>query len=451
ASRLTTQPTLTTTAAISSPVGTYPITASGALSANYTISYNGGTMTVQRATLTVTPNPVTFTYGGTLPGLTATYTGFVNGDNVAGLTSSPSISTTATASSPAGTYSITSAGGSSSNYNFVYNTGTLTINPAAIHVTAQTATKAFGTPDPTFNYTVSGLVNGDNPSVFTGSLSRAAGENVGAYPITLGSLSAGGNYTIGYTGSNFTITIASQQISWSQSLIVGCSNQTQVQLTATASSGLPVTYTVADGNIAGISGNVLTLLQPGTTIVTATQAGDANHTAATPVADTIFYQAASLIRQRWSDAIFFDNTSGDYVEWQWYKNGDAVSGATSPYFSESPSLNGQYYVVATNKDSQRVQSCILSIAPGTAIPGGMKLFPNPAAAGSMVTVTSNYTSVALQGAILQIVDLSGKVRLQMTTVQPTMQVTMPSETGTYIVNLLLASGQKSSLNVLVVQ
>jgi len=451
ASRLTTPPTLSTTAAISSPVGTYPITAAGAQSPNYTISYNAGTMTVQRATLTVTPNPITFTYGGTLPGLTLSYSGFVNGDNVSSLTSAPSTNTTASSSSPVGTYPITTTGGSSSNYNFVYNTGTVTINPATIQVTAQAATKAAGGPDPTFNYTVSGLVNGDNSNVFTGSLSRAPGESVGTYPITLGSLSAGGNYTINYTGANFTITIASQQISWSQNLIVGCSDQTQVQLTATASSGLPVTYTVSDPSIASVSGNVLTLLSPGTAIVTATQAGDANHLAATPVEDTIFYQAASLIRQRWSDAIFFDNSSDDYVGWQWYKNGDAVPGATSPYYSEPSALNGQYYVIATNKDSQRVQSCILSISPGAAIPGGIKVFPNPAAAGSSVTVTSNYTSAALQGAVLQVVDLSGRVRQQLTSVQPTMPVTMPSETGTYIVNLLLASGQKSSLNVLVIQ
>jgi hypothetical protein len=292
-------------------------------------------------------------------------------------------------------------------------------------------------------------LNGDDSGIFTGSLSRAAGENVGTYPITEGSLSAGSNYTIVYTGNLLTITIASQEITWTQSLMVGCNATTQVQLTATASSGLPVTYSVANKDIATVSGNVLTLLQPGTTVVTATQAGDANHSAAPPVKDTVSYQATSLISQHWNDVIFFDNSSGDYVAWQWYKNDSLIAGATSPYYSETPSLNGQYFVIATNTDGQEVQSCTLTIAAGAAIPGGIRVQPNPANKGGQVTVTCNYPAAALQGAVLQLVDLTGKVLQQVPNVQSSMQITMPSGNGIYIINLLLSSGAKASINVLV--
>jgi hypothetical protein len=291
----------------------------------------------------------------------------------------------------------------------------------------------------------------DDTGIFTGSLSRAPGEDVGTYPITIGSLSAGGNYTIGYTGNYLKITVASQQITWGQSLTVGCNDTTQLQLTAAASSGLPVTYSVSDTSVAKVFGNVLTLLKPGAAVVTATQAGDADYTAAPPVTDTVSYHAGSLIAQHWNDVIFFDNSSGDYVQWQWYKNGEAVAGATDPYYSEEPSLNGQYYVVATNKAGQQVQSCTLTITAGAAIPGGIKIYPNPINAGALATVTCNYSSIALQGAILQIVDVTGRVRQQLTNVQPSMPVTMPSETGIYIVNLQLASGQRASTNVLVVE
>jgi hypothetical protein len=222
-----------------------------------------------------------------------------------------------------------------------------------------------------------------------------------------------------------------------------------VQLNATASSGLPVSYSVADANIATVSGNVLTLLKPGTTVVTARQAGDANHTAAPAVTDTVFYQASSLITQHWNDVIFFDNSSGDYVAWQWYKNDSLVAGATSPYYSETPALNGQYFVIATTKDGQQIQSCTLTITPSAPIPGGIKVYPNPANPGETVTVTSNYSGAALQGAILQVVDITGRVRQQITNVQPSMQVTLPSDGGIYIINLLLANGARASVNVLV--
>ena len=408
-------------------------------------------LVIAQAPLTITAGDATITYGGAMPSLTASYNGFVNGDNPSSLTTRPTLTTPASSSSPVGTYPITASGAVDPNYSFTYHAGTFHVNPAALFIAANAQTKEYGKPDPVLTYTASGLLNGDNTGLFTGSLSRTPGENVGTYAITMGSLNVGNNYTLAFTGNTLIITLASQHITWTQSLLVGCDNTTQVQLTAAASSGLPVTYTVADPTVATVSGNVLTLLHPGTTVVSATQAGDADHTAAPAVADTVFYQPASLIRQHWNDAIFFDNSSGDYVGWQWYKDGSAVPGATSPDYTETPSLNGQYYVIATNKDSQRVQTCILTITPEAAIPGGIKVFPNPAAAGAKVTITCNFSGSALQGAVLQITDINGKVRQRIATVQPSMQITLPAETGTYIISLLLASGQKATVNVLVVQ
>ncbi len=149
------------------------------------------------------------TYGGSLPTLTYTYSGLVNGDTSSVF--SGSLATTATSSSNVGTYAITlgtlSAG---ANYSISYTGGTLTINKATLDVTANSGqSKIYGTADPTLTYSYSGLVNGDTASVFSGGLTRAAGENVGSYAIGQGTLSAGGNYNIDYTGANFAIDPAS--------------------------------------------------------------------------------------------------------------------------------------------------------------------------------------------------------------------------------------------------
>jgi MBG domain-containing protein len=449
ASSLSKAPTAKTTATSASPPGNYPITVSGAKDDNYTITYVSGTMTVGHATLTITANPASMTYGGGVPALTVSYSGFIRGDNASSLTTPPSITTTATSTSRAGTYPISVSGAADPTYTIVYSPGTLTVDPATVHVTAKTASKQYGAPDPALTYSVSGFLNGDDASVISGSLSRAQGETVGVYSITIGSLNAGSDYTISYTGSTFTITQASQQIKWTQSLSVGCVSTTQVQLNAASSSGLPVTYSVSNPNVAAVSGNVLTLLQPGTAVVTAAQEGNADYTAAAAVADTVSYQSTSLISEHWNDVLFFDNSSGDYIAWQWYKNGAAVPGDTTADYTETPALNGQYYVVAMNKDGQQIQSCTLTITPGAAVPGGIRVFPNPAKRGAEVTVTSNYSAGVLQGARLQIADMTGKIIKVVTNVQPSMSVSMPSADGIYIVNLLLTNGQKISTNVLV--
>ena len=141
ASSLTTPPALATTATASSPVGSYSITASGAASPNYTINYASGTLTVDAAALTITAANASKLYGAALPALAASYSGFVNGDTASSLTTLPALATTATASSPVGSYSITVSGAASPNYTISYASGTLTVNPAALTITAANASK----------------------------------------------------------------------------------------------------------------------------------------------------------------------------------------------------------------------------------------------------------------------------------------------------------------------
>ncbi|NLG97629.1 MAG: hypothetical protein GX491_09740, partial [Chloroflexi bacterium] len=61
--------------------------------------------------------------------------------------------------------------------------------------------KVYGEKDPVFTYTVS-----DESVELTGALGRVAGENVGTYAITRGTLSAGDDYAINFVSADFTIT-----------------------------------------------------------------------------------------------------------------------------------------------------------------------------------------------------------------------------------------------------
>src|SRR4051812_41254716 len=78
-------PNLPPTATLASHVGTYAVTASGAASGNYAITYVAGTLTVTAASLTVTVNDSTKTYGQVNPSFSVSYGGFVNGDTPTGM------------------------------------------------------------------------------------------------------------------------------------------------------------------------------------------------------------------------------------------------------------------------------------------------------------------------------------------------------------------------------
>src|SRR5207253_653245 len=128
-SGVTGAPSLTTTATASSAPGAFAITvAHGTLaSANYSFTFVSGTLTVTQAMLTITANNETRAYGAANPALMVSYSGFVNGDTAASLATPPTVSTTATSASGAGTYPITATGAASANYTISYVNGTLTV------------------------------------------------------------------------------------------------------------------------------------------------------------------------------------------------------------------------------------------------------------------------------------------------------------------------------------
>ncbi len=243
-SSLTTQPTCTTTPPSPSNVGSYPTSCTGAVDANYVISYKPGTLTITPALLTVAANKLTFAYGGgdgdndeddvAYP-MTYTITGFAPGQTAAtDLTGKPSETSNTPEGGPVGSYTITMAAGSlklnpaySSDYTISYVSAPLTIVPAVLTVTATSQSNVYGGVDPDncghperhLTYTITGFAYNQNQyQVLNGSPTESttatAKSNVGTYPITItqGSLTLNRNYasdyTIVYVNGTLTVTPA---------------------------------------------------------------------------------------------------------------------------------------------------------------------------------------------------------------------------------------------------
>ena len=100
-------------------------------------------------------------------------------------------------------YSI--SGNDASNYTLSAQPTGLAANitPKTIHVIANTDTITQGKTNTTLTYVADSLLAGDS---LTGTLTRAAGDTAGTYAILIGTLSAGGNYTIDFASANVVIT-----------------------------------------------------------------------------------------------------------------------------------------------------------------------------------------------------------------------------------------------------
>ena len=199
--------TFSTTADTNSPTGTYSIVPTlndpNNELVNYNLTITDGTLTVTQAALTVTADTQSKVYGDVDPALTYQVTtgALVNGDSLSG-------NLTRAAGEAVGAYAISQGTlSASSNYSLAFVPAQLTITPRPITVTADPKSQVYGSSDPALTYQITGgsLVNGDT---LGGSLSRAAGEDVGAYAIQPGSLTAGTNYNLAFVSANLTITQA---------------------------------------------------------------------------------------------------------------------------------------------------------------------------------------------------------------------------------------------------
>jgi len=197
-----TWPTIITAALPNSPVGVYEIIPSAATDPNYTITYVNASLTVTKALLTITALAKLKVYGEINPTLTFAYTGLVNPD--AAPSTLPTISTTALASSPVGSYPISISGASDANYTISYIDGILKIEKKEINVIADSQSKEYNTTDPPLTYTFSPspLIGSDN---YTGALIRSIGEVPGPYEINQGTLSLSSNYQLNFTKGILTI------------------------------------------------------------------------------------------------------------------------------------------------------------------------------------------------------------------------------------------------------
>ncbi len=161
--------------------------------------------------------------------------------------------------------------------------------------------------------------------------------NAGTWPVTaalvLGGADAGKYNLVQPAGLSATISPLSQTITFNP-LAPKTFGDANFALTATGgASGNPVTYGSSDPTVAIITGgNIVQIIGAGTTIITASQAGNTNYSAATPVDQTLTVNQAS---QTITFAALPTKTVADVP---FNLTGTASSGLTVSYSSSNPAV-----------------------------------------------------------------------------------------------------------------
>jgi len=261
------------------PQGTLAVTPTGAFrpSGSYGGPFNPGS---QEFTLSnIGSTPIDWTAGKTVAWLDLSVT---SGTLAAGANTTVTVSINANANSlQTGSYSDTV------NFNNTTNTNGNTTREVSLTVNPIPATFNFSDLLQTYNGSPRPATVATTPP----GLAHTVTYNGSATAPTIG-----GTYNVvatitqpNYSGSgsaSLTIDKAPQGITFDE-LAPVTDAQTTFALTATASSGLTVSYTSSNPAVATVSGSTVTIVGLGSTDITATQAGNTNYQAAAPVVQTL--------------------------------------------------------------------------------------------------------------------------------------------------------------------
>ncbi|MCP4927281.1 MAG: hypothetical protein GY916_15230, partial [Gammaproteobacteria bacterium] len=110
-----------------------------------------------------------------------TYAGFVNGEDSSVLTSEPSGSIDASATTPVGDVAIVGTGADAANYAVTHVSGKLTVAPATLTVRADDKNEFETAALPDLTYSLSGFVNGEGTSVVTTAPSLSVSSTASGY------------------------------------------------------------------------------------------------------------------------------------------------------------------------------------------------------------------------------------------------------------------------------
>jgi hypothetical protein len=247
--------------------GSYTVVATIASGGNYSGTATG-TLVISPATATVTLGNLSQTYtGSALSAIAIT--------NPAGQTVTITYNGSAMATTAAGSYTVVATIASGGNYSGTA-TGTLVINPA-------TATIKLGNLSQTYTGSPLSATATTSPAnlpvSFTYNGSATAPTAVGSYTV-VATIASGGNYT-GTASGTLVISQAGQSITFGSiaAQVVG----NTVNLSATSTSALAVSFASSTPSVCSVSGTTATMLSAGNCTIQASQAGNANYAVASPV------------------------------------------------------------------------------------------------------------------------------------------------------------------------
>ena len=149
--------------------------------------------------------------------------------------------------------------------------------------------------------------------------------------------------------------------------------------------------------------------------------------------------SSKYIIQKFDDVVLCDNSSNRFTAYQWYKNGEAVVGATKQFYCDPNGLVGFYSLEVTDKSGQKLNTCGLEL--NIPVIKKVSIYPNPVNVNQTCTVElTGFDAQELDGSVLSIFNSAGSRVYYSDKVNQINSVKLPFTPGIYIGHVTSAIG-----------
>ena len=152
------------------------------------------------------------------------------------------------------------------------------------------------------------------------------------------------------------------------------------------------------------------------------------------------------LSRMWDDVVVCDNSELEFVEYQWYKDGEKIDGATNQFYCELGGLEGYYSVEVTTVDGEKKFICGTTFDRALP-PFSITAYPNPATANEEFTLeVKGLTDEELEVAKIYVYTVSGTIANTVRKIDYKNLVSLPQ--GEYIA-LVVLDGKSAFCKVIV--
>ena len=147
----------------------------------------------------------------------------------------------------------------------------------------------------------------------------------------------------------------------------------------------------------------------------------------------------TFILTKFTDVVFINNAENIFSEYQWYKDGGKISGATMQFYNDKQGINGVYSAEVVTADGKKSKICPaqlnVSVSNTKSLAKSANIYPNPASASQPINIRLQYfNEEEINSANIVIFNSLGNKVLQQNNLTEEFAISLPK--GSYTVSIV---------------